>query len=131
MGIELRRFVSHNLLQDQRRGPRRDREPVRFHAVVKMIRGNNAAGAGHVFDDPRRIAGDMLADMARDQPGVLIVGPARRITDDESQSLISQKILRPGARGATQNKRSRGDVYNPSMASFVHEVLLKIMRKPF
>ena len=50
-----------------------------------MIGRNNAAGAGHVFHDPCRIPGDVLADMARDQPGVLIVGSARRIADAVEQ----------------------------------------------
>jgi hypothetical protein len=57
-----------------------------------MIRGDNAAGSGHVVDDCRRIARDILADMAGDQPSVLVIGAARRIADDESNDFVFAKF---------------------------------------
>jgi hypothetical protein len=37
-----------------------------------MICSDNPAGAGHVFNDGRRIARNMLGKMAGDHPGVKI-----------------------------------------------------------
>jgi hypothetical protein len=48
------------LLQDERRGPRANGETIRLGDIVKMIGRNDAAGAGHVLDQSRRIAGNML-----------------------------------------------------------------------
>src|SRR6185295_11399251 len=92
--VKLGRFVTHDVLENQRRGPCRDRQPVRLDPVVKMISCDNSPGAGHVLDDPGRISNDLFIDMARDQPGVLVVSPARRVADDESQCLVFEKILR-------------------------------------
>ena len=63
-------------------------KPSGFYAVVKMIGGDNAAGARHVFDDARRIARQVAADITRDHARVEIEGTAGRITDDNVQRFI-------------------------------------------
>ena len=74
--VDLDRVVSHNVLQDQRRCPSGDRQTIRLDPIVKMIRGDDSTGTGHVLDDPCRVAREILADMAGEQPGILIVGAA-------------------------------------------------------
>ena len=54
--VEFDRVVAHDVLENQRRRPGGDGQSIGFDAIVKMIRGDNAARAGHVLDDARRIA---------------------------------------------------------------------------
>ena len=75
--VDLDRFIAHHMLQNQRRCPSGDGKTIGLGPVVKMIRRDDAARARHVLDDPRRIARQILADMARHQPRVLVVGAAR------------------------------------------------------
>ena len=82
--VKLGRLVSHDMLQNQRRRPGGNGKPIRFHAVVKVICGDDPAGARHIFDDPGRISGNVLVDVSGDQPGVLVIGTARRIANDKS-----------------------------------------------
>ena len=49
-----------------------------------MIGGDQAAGAGHVFDDDAGIAGNVLAHMARERAGVGVKTAAGGKTDDDS-----------------------------------------------
>ena len=44
---------------------RADGEPVRFCHPIDMVCRNQAAGAGHVIDDDRWIAGDIFSHVAR------------------------------------------------------------------
>ncbi len=65
------------------------------------------AGAGHVFDDARRIARQVAADIARDHAGVKIEGAAGRITDDDGERFVLVEILRlNGRRGQGRDQSS-------------------------
>ena len=66
------------------------REPAREHAergavlrrlVEDEVRRPQAAGAGHVLHDDVGIAGQVLAEMAREVARIDVVGRARRIAD--------------------------------------------------
>jgi len=74
-----------------------------------MICSNDAAGAGHVFNHGRRIARDMLGEMARDHPGIEIERTSGRIADNETNSLIFVEILRVQCRRAVGNPNRRND----------------------
>jgi hypothetical protein len=46
-----------------------DDRAVALRAAIDAVRGHEAAGAGQVLDDDGRIAGDEMAEMARDETG--------------------------------------------------------------
>src|SRR6266480_5878886 len=123
-GVELRCVVTHDILQDQRRRPGGNGKPIRLHAVVHMIRGNDAAGAGHVFDDPGRVSGYVLADMTGDESGVLIISPTERVTDNESECLVAQEILRPRLGRQVEHNHRSGHCSEPMYSSNDHDYLL-------
>ncbi len=72
-------------------------KPIGFGHVIDMIGGDEAGSAGHVFDDDRRAAWNMFAEMARDQTGIGIKAAARGKADDNSNRFAF--IIRRGRVG--------------------------------
>src|SRR5262245_48712344 len=70
-----------------------------------------AAGAGHVLHDDRRVAGQMLAEMAPEQPRISIVGTARTGADIEVDVLAFEILRGRSTRrgGSKQNGRADGE----------------------
>src|ERR1044071_1878073 len=62
--VELNAFCTKNLLQDQSARIIPDNESIRFR-LIHEIRLNDPAGARHVLDYNRWIAGDMFPEMPR------------------------------------------------------------------
>ena len=62
-----------------------DGEPVRCGALKHMVGRGLAAGARHVLDDDRRIAGDVLAQIAGERPREGVDGAAGFEPDDHPQ----------------------------------------------
>ena len=93
--VELDARFSEHVLEDEPADKVADREAVRFGDFVSMVRGNQTARAGHVFDDKSRIARDMLAQVARDGARVGIVTSAGRAADDNADGFaFVKRILR-------------------------------------
>src|SRR5437016_5870642 len=61
--------------------------------LVDVIRGLEAAGARHVLRDDGRLAGNVLAEMARDQPAVEVVAAAGGIADRDRDDLAGEERL--------------------------------------
>src|SRR5688572_21586273 len=96
--IELRRLVTDRVLQHQRTDKVADGQTVGVGLVVDIIRGNEAAGPGHVLDYGVRIAGDMLANMPRDHSRVSIETSAGGEADYKANGLPFVEILCPRVR---------------------------------
>ncbi len=74
-----------------------DGEAIWFGNLVNVVRRNQAAGAGHVFDDDRRLARNMFAHMPGDGAGVCIKSSACGKPDNDSDGFAFVKVFR-GAR---------------------------------
>src|SRR4029078_2007698 len=59
--VELNTGFAQNMLEDQTADEMANDEAIRFGDFVDVVGGDQTAGAGHVFDDEGRIAGNMLA----------------------------------------------------------------------
>src|ERR671918_245464 len=59
------------------------RQPVALGRLAKKVHPRHAAGASHVLHDKRRIAGDMLGQMTRDDSSFDICGTAGSKVNDE------------------------------------------------
>ena len=70
--VELRRVVAHNLLQHEGRRPGADRESIGLRPIVKMVSGDDAAGAGHVLHNPGWITRQVSADIASNNASVKV-----------------------------------------------------------
>ena len=64
-------------LIDRRAGGEQSGKSVRFDFAVDVIRADNLAGTGHVFDDDRRVAGDMARQMTHHQASDNVAPAAR------------------------------------------------------
>ena len=60
--------------------------------VEHVVGQDNAAGAGHVFDDDTGIAGNMFVNMPADQPRVGVVAAAGGEADDDFYRLATVEI---------------------------------------
>ena len=58
-------------------GWRSQREAVLGRDIIDVVRGQDAAGARHVLRRHGRLAGNMIADMAGDQPAEQVIAAAR------------------------------------------------------
>ena len=65
---------------------------LRRHRIDEL-RGAQAAGAGHVLRHDIGVSGDVLAEMARQQPAVEIVAAADAVADDQIDGLALVEIL--------------------------------------
>jgi len=70
-------------------------------AVLRRDIGHEAhepapARAWHVLHDNRRVAWQMAAEMACQEPRIRVIGPTRRGTDVEADLLALKGILRAG-----------------------------------
>ncbi len=61
--------------------------------VVEIVRRDHAAGARHVARDDGRVAGNMLAEMARDEARIGVVGAARPDRNDDRDGLAAVEVL--------------------------------------
>jgi hypothetical protein len=83
-----------------------DGQPVRRGALVGVVGGNRAAGAGHVLHHHGRIAGNVLAKLRRKSADEHVGGAARFEADDDAQCLAGKVVarLRDGGRGERENR---------------------------
>ena len=67
------------------------------------------AGAGHVLHDDRRLAGNMVGEMANQQPRIDVVGRARARKDDHAELAALVELLRRlSANSASRPPRAAG-----------------------
>ena len=96
--VELNAGFAQDMLEDQSADEMADGEAVRLGDFVDVIGGDQTAGAGHVFDDEGRIAGNMLAQVARDGARVGVVAAAGGAADDDADRFaFVEWFLREGA----------------------------------
>ena len=98
--VELERIKAHALPADQRLNGhatcnKRQRGAVLGRQIGDMVGRGERAGARHVADDHRRIAGNEARQMPRHEAGVGVVEAARLMTGIDRQRLAGIEILRP------------------------------------
>ena len=81
--------------------------------LVEPVRGAAAAGARHVLRDHGRLAGNLLAEEAREQLGIDVVAAAGTIADDQPHGLAAIELgdvvrLRRCAGGADSQHSRKG-----------------------
>jgi hypothetical protein len=98
--IELNALRSDGLCRHHVRHDHVQRGAVARRDGRKPIGRVNAAGAGHVARDDRRLARDVPAHMPRDEPAAVVIIVARRSADNEIDGLAAIKVrYRVGLRG--------------------------------
>ncbi|MNC87453.1 hypothetical protein D3C83_31810 [compost metagenome] len=109
--IEFNALVAQDLLEHERADEVADDQSVsrRFKEVVCR---HPAAGAGHIFDDDGRVAGDVPPHVPGDRARVGIKAAACGETHDEANGLAAKKIrIRCGGarwlRRRDQNRRKQ------------------------
>ena len=88
-------------------------------AVLRRLQGDVGGGlvaarAGDVLHYDRRIAGDVLSEMAADEPGVAVKAAAHRRTDGDPHGLaaieVGDRVLRGRAAGEAECGGENDDV---------------------
>src|SRR5262249_31727626 len=72
----------------------RNRRSVARSRAEHVVGGRHAAGGRHVLNDDRGIAGDMPAEMSRDQARLMVVSTSYTGAHDERHLLARVEILR-------------------------------------
>ena len=91
VGLELRRHAER-LVGGEPLADDADHGAVMRRDLRHVVGGRDAAAARHVDDDHRRIAGDVLAHEAGDQPRILIVVGGRRGPHDDADLLAAVEV---------------------------------------
>jgi hypothetical protein len=86
-GVEFWRLVAHDVLENQRRGPPGNTQAVWRGSIIEMVDRDQAARAGHVFDESGRVARQMFGEIARNNPRIQVEGTSRRVADNETNRL--------------------------------------------
>src|SRR5512145_2006899 len=92
--VEFDPLLSQHLAEKQAADKVPDGESIRLGNFINVIGGNKASRSGHVFDDHRRLAGNMLAHMAREGASVSIESAAGGKADDDPDGFPFVKIIR-------------------------------------
>jgi hypothetical protein len=98
-----------------------DRRAVARRNIVKIIRHDEAAGAGHVFRHYIRLAGNMSPDVPLHDAHVNIVTGARPVTDEEAERLAFVEIL-DGLRTRRFDRRKACDARKKHVNPATHAV---------
>ncbi len=91
--IEVDALLAQNAAQNQRAVEDAEGKTVGLGAAVQIFGGDQRAGAGHIFDQQRRVAGNMLAHVARHDARVDIEAAAGAAADDDADSFASVEII--------------------------------------
>jgi len=83
--------IAERLLERRRLNDDAKRGAVLRGDLVDVVRGLEAAGAGHVLRHDGRLSGNVLAEMARDQAAVEIVAAAGGVTDRDGDGLAREE----------------------------------------
>lgn len=100
-------FIVQILLNDQPADPVADGQAIRRRSIVDVIRRDQAARPGHVFNTNGRIAGNMFHNMARDRPRVGIEPAAGREADDDTDGFACKKPILSDARKSEEKSSHR------------------------
>ena len=65
---------------------------VGLRGFVNVVGGDHAAGAGHIFDDHDRVAGNMFAHMPADRARIGVVAAAGGEADDQPNGFSLVKV---------------------------------------
>ena len=90
--IEFDSGFTQQLLQSDAAQVMADGETVGLGDLVKIVGGDDRAGAGHVLDDHRRIAWNMFAEVTRQRAGVEIVAAAGGEADDDADGFALVEV---------------------------------------
>ena len=108
IGLELRRHAER-LVGGEPLADDADHGAVAGRDLRHVVGGDDAAAAGHVHHDHRRIAGDVLAHEAGDQPRIGVVVGGRHGAHDDADLLAAVEIGdrvgrgRAGGRGSSRS----------------------------
>src|SRR4051794_17599281 len=83
VAVELRLLVSEQRIEASAAADGAEHRAVLGRDVVEPVSEAEAAGALHVLRRHRRIAGDVLAHVTRDQPGIDVIAAAHAVADHE------------------------------------------------
>ena len=102
--------VAENGEQRHVAGDRADGGAVVRGDRIEMVRGAQAAGPRHVLHHDRGVAGNVAAEISRDQPRAEIVAAAGTIADDHIDGPAAIKIgdrLRTDRAGEEESRQHR------------------------
>jgi hypothetical protein len=85
-----------------------DHRSVARSAVKGIIRRDQHGRSGHILDDGGGFAGNILSEVARDQPGVRIVASTGGTTDHELDCFALVELLDRGSQ-RRRDQRYRDD----------------------
>jgi len=80
------------LLQKQSADEMTDGKAIGFRCFVNIIGRDHAARAWHIFDDDRRVAGNMFAYVTADGTCVRVVAAPRSEADNETNGFACVKL---------------------------------------
>ena len=111
VAVELRGLVAEQRIEAGAAADGADHRAVLVGDVVEPVGEPQAAGAFHVLRRHRRIAGNVLAEVARDQPRVDVVAAADAVADHHLDGLALVELgrrLGGCAAGAQHGKNGGG-----------------------
>ena len=129
--VELRvRVIAQQWLERNAALRRADMQAVLVRDIGDVVGHHQAAAARHVAHDHLRIAGDVLADMTRNQPRIDVVAAAGGEADIERDGLVLvelRRALREGRPGGRHARTPRTDATRAAwiMISFSPERLTR------
>src|ERR671925_1928470 len=86
-------FIAERLTEDVGAIPNPYKQAVRLGAAVRVVRCNEAPGAGHIFNNDCRVAGNMFANVASDDPSRKIVASAGGEPHHKADRLTLIKLI--------------------------------------
>src|SRR5262249_18709572 len=92
-GVVLNGGILPRLVERGRLDNDAERRSILRRKLVEIIGRLEAARARHVLRDDRRLPGNMLAEMARDQTPVEIVAAACGVADDDGDGPARKELL--------------------------------------
>jgi hypothetical protein len=107
-GVELDPGLPQDLAQHERPVELPYREAVRLGHFVDVVGRDEAPGPGHVLDDERRVAGNVLAHVPRDHPGVRVEAASGSQTHDDPHGPAFEEGLSLRGPGAERGERDEG-----------------------
>ena len=90
--VELDAGLPERLVGRRRLAEHREHGAVLGRDLVEPVGGAAAAGARHVLCDHRRLAGDVLAEITREEFAIDVVAAARAIADDQAHGLAAIEV---------------------------------------
>ncbi len=91
-GVKFNARLAQKLLEEKSADEMADRQSIGSRGFVDIVGRDHASGAGHIFNQNRRVAGNVFAHMAADCSRVSVVTAAGGETDDHTNGLAFVKV---------------------------------------